>query len=62
MEDLVLRRKREQLEDQLLKDEYNYDLWFDYIRLEEQANQVDLEKVREVYRRAVFFKPPVLEK
>ena len=62
MEDLVLRRRRELLEDQLLKDEYNYDLWFDYIRLEEQANQVDHEKVREVYRRAVLFKPPVLEK
>lgn len=41
MEALVLRRRREQLEDQILKDEYNYDLWFDYIRMEEQANEVD---------------------
>lgn len=58
----MLRRRREALEDQLLKDEYNYDLWFDYIRLEEQANEVDLARVREIYRRAVFFKPPVAEK
>lgn len=62
MEALVLRRRREQLEDQILKDEYNYDLWFDYIRMEEQANEVDHEKIREIYRRAIHFKPPVLEK
>lgn len=45
-----------------MKDEFNYDLWFDYIRLEEQANQVDTEKVREVYRRAVSHQPLILEK
>jgi crooked neck len=46
MEDLVLQKRRTQLEEELILDQYNYDLWFDYTRLEEQANQVDVEKVR----------------
>ena len=62
MEALVLKRRREQLEDQILRDEYNYDLWFDYIRMEEQANEVDYDKIRSIYRRATHFKPLVLEK
>jgi len=32
---------------------YNYDLWFDYATLEEQAENVNFEVVRDVYERAI---------
>ena len=38
----------------------NYDVWFDYARLEESAN--DVNKVREVYERAIAQVPPTQEK
>ena len=45
-----------------MNDQYNYDLWFDYTRLEEQANEVDVERVRDVYERAISNKPLIMEK
>ena len=38
----------------------DYDLWFEYIRLEEQAG--DNDRIREVYERAIANVPPVAEK
>jgi hypothetical protein len=38
----------------------NYDIWFDYARLEENAS--DIEKVREIYERAIAQVPPTQEK
>jgi len=57
MESIVLQKRRTQIENDLLKDQYNYDLWFDYTRLEEQSNDIDFEKVRDVYERAISNKP-----
>ena len=57
MEELVLRKRRAQLEEEVVRDQYNYDLWFDYTRLEEQAPIVDIEKVREIYERAIANQP-----
>lgn len=57
MEALVLARRRDHLETCLLKDEYNYDLWFDYIRLEEQATEIDKDRIKQLYRRATFLVP-----
>merc|ERR1712113_1220788 len=38
----------------------NYDVWFDYARLEE--NCADVTKTREVYERAIASTPPVMQK
>jgi len=62
LEDAVLQKRRTILEEELAKDSYNYDLWFDYARLEEQAGKVDIEAVRDVYERAIANQPQLLEK
>ena len=49
MEAIVLSKRRKALEDELSIDKYQYDLWFDYANLEEQANTIDINKVREIY-------------
>ncbi len=38
----------------------NYDVWFDYARLEESVG--DVVRIREVYERALSQVPPLLEK
>lgn len=75
LESTVLGKRRIQYEDELAQDGRNYDVWFDYARLEEGALQ-DLReegvshdeeekamgRVREVYERAVGQVPPGGEK
>lgn len=60
IEAVLLQQKREQYEQKLSADSYNYDLWFDYSRLEEAEG--DEASVRAVYRRAVACTPPLLVK
>ena len=62
MEDIVLQKRRTYLEEQILLDKFNYDNWFDYTRLEEQANHIEVPRVREVYERAVANKPLINDK
>ncbi|KAI0082559.1 TPR-like protein [Panus rudis PR-1116 ss-1] len=75
LESTVLGKRRIQYEDELAHDGRNYDVWFDYARLEEGALKdlreegatVDEEeqaigRVREVYERAVAQVPPGGEK
>ena len=71
----MLGKRRIQYEDELAQDGRNYDVWFDYARLEEGALR-DLHdegattgeedaaagRVREVYERAVAQVPPGGEK
>ncbi|KAG5337048.1 NineTeen Complex (NTC) component [Termitomyces sp. Mn162] len=75
LENTVLGKRRIQYEDELSQDGRNYDVWFDYSRLEEGALR-DLKdegatpeeeesataRVREVYERAVAQVPPGGEK
>lgn len=75
LESTVLGKRRIQYEDELSHDGRNYDVWFDYARLEEGAFR-DLRgegatteelqeatgRVREVYERAVSQVPPGEEK
>lgn len=75
LETTVLGKRRIQYEDEVSQDGRNYDVWFDYARLEEGALQ-DLreegappaetesatDRVREVYERAVAQVPPGGEK
>ncbi|KAF8593770.1 protein prenylyltransferase, partial [Ceratobasidium sp. AG-I] len=75
----VLGRRRIQYEDELQQDARNYDVWFDYTRLEEEAYRAakedgvdvdavgsgeggSVERVRDVYERAVAQIPPGGEK
>ncbi|TFK98675.1 pre-mRNA-splicing factor CLF1 [Pterulicium gracile] len=75
VESTVLGKRRIQYEEELTQDGRNYDVWFDYARLEEGAwrdlkeegaTSEELEKasgrVREVYERAVAQVPPGGEK
>ena len=75
LESTVLGRRRIQYEDELQHDGRNYDVWFDYTRLEEGAYrdlkdegstdeelQAQIGRVREVYERAVAQVPPGGEK
>ncbi|KAF8155710.1 hypothetical protein B0H34DRAFT_714476 [Crassisporium funariophilum] len=75
LENTVLGKRRIQYEEELSHDGRNYDVWFDYARLEEGAHR-DLKdegataeeldgavgRVREVYERAVAQVPPGGEK
>eukprot|EP01006_Ploeotia_vitrea_P010905 TRINITY_DN28836_c0_g1_i1.p1 TRINITY_DN28836_c0_g1~~TRINITY_DN28836_c0_g1_i1.p1 ORF type:complete len:651 (+),score=78.48 TRINITY_DN28836_c0_g1_i1:48-2000(+) len=60
IEDVVVSRKRFEYEQELQVNPHNYDVWFDYIRLEE--NNADSEKCREVFERAISNVPKVKEK
>eukprot|EP00386_Alphamonas_edax_P015313 GDKI01046813.1.p1 GENE.GDKI01046813.1~~GDKI01046813.1.p1 ORF type:complete len:701 (+),score=256.80 GDKI01046813.1:78-2105(+) len=60
IEDVILDKRRFVYEEELKTNPRNYDTWFDYIRLEESAGQ--LERIRDVYERAVANIPPLMEK
>ena len=60
IEDVILGKRRHQYEAELQKNPRNYDVWFDYVRLEEQYG--DLERVRDTYERAIANLPPAKEK
>ncbi|KAK7695507.1 NineTeen Complex (NTC) component [Cerrena zonata] len=75
LENTVLGKRRIQYEDELAHDGRNYDVWFDYARLEEGAlrdlrdegvtsdeEEQAIGRVREVYERAVAQVPPGGEK
>lgn len=72
LESTVLGKRRIQYEDELANDSRNYDIWFDYARLEEDGlrtlreegeggssdEEAAIARVREVYERAVAQVPP----
>ena len=75
LENTVLGKRRIQYEDELSQDGRNYDVWFDYSRLEEGAlkdlreegasaeeEEKAIARVREIYERAVGQVPPGAEK
>lgn len=73
LESTVLGKRRIQYEEELSHDSRNYDVWFDYARLEEGAlrtlreegdegEEAAILRVREVYERAVAQVPPGTEK
>ncbi|KUM61679.1 hypothetical protein ACN42_g5437 [Penicillium freii] len=60
VEDVILSKRRVQYEEQLKENPRNYDIWFDFARLEETSG--DLERVRDIYERAIAQIPPSQEK
>jgi crooked neck len=61
IESIIVGKRRFQYEE-LLADNASYDVWFDYIKLEESFGNKD--KIREIYERSIASDnmPPVLEK
>jgi len=60
IEDVVLSKRRRHYEELVKENPKNYDTWFDYARLEETSGDVD--RIRDVYERAVAQVPPAQEK
>lgn len=60
IEDVVLGKRRVQYEEEIEANPKNYDVWFDYAKLEESAGEI--VRVREVYERAIAQVPPANEK
>ena len=60
VEDVILSKRRVQYEEQLKASPKSYDTWIDYARLEEAGG--DVERVRDVYERAIAQLPPTHEK
>eukprot|EP00301_Raphidiophrys_heterophryoidea_P009219 c13576_g1_i1.p1 GENE.c13576_g1_i1~~c13576_g1_i1.p1 ORF type:complete len:691 (-),score=182.39 c13576_g1_i1:127-2151(-) len=60
VEEVVVSKRRFQYEEELKKNPLNYDVWFDYVRLEESTG--DVNGVREVYERAIANIPPAAVK
>jgi len=61
IEDVIISKRRFQYEEEIKQNSHNYDVWFDYARLEESLENND-ERVREVYERAIANTPPATEK
>ncbi|KAI8561002.1 hypothetical protein RHMOL_Rhmol04G0301200 [Rhododendron molle] len=59
-EDVIMAKRKFEYEDEVRKNPFKYDVWFDYVRLEESLGRQ--EKVREVYERAIANVPPAAEK
>ena len=51
IENVILQKRRIHYEKEVSENPLNYDVWFDYARLEESNGNVD--KIREVYERAI---------
>ena len=51
VEDVIIAKRRFKYEDDIKTDPLNYDVWFDYIRLEEAEGEVD--RARELFERAI---------
>ncbi|KAF9168351.1 NineTeen Complex (NTC) component [Actinomortierella ambigua] len=60
IEDVIVGKRRLQYEAELEANPRNYDTWFDYGKLEESTG--DIDRVREVYERAIAQVPPAPEK
>ncbi|KFK35027.1 hypothetical protein AALP_AA5G224500 [Arabis alpina] len=57
IEDSIVCKRRFQYEDDVRKNPFNYDSWFDYLRLEKNK-----DRIRDIYERAVANVPPAEEK
>lgn len=60
VEEVIMSKRRVQYEEQLKENPRNYDIWFDFARLEETSG--DPERVRDIYERAIAQVPPSQEK
>ncbi|KAK0411411.1 hypothetical protein QR680_005641 [Steinernema hermaphroditum] len=61
VENAIVSKRRRQYEQQIAENSYNYDAWFDYIRLL-QNEQVSREEMEDCFERAISNIPPYKEK
>uniref|UniRef100_A0A1I7XHZ9 TPR_REGION domain-containing protein n=1 Tax=Heterorhabditis bacteriophora TaxID=37862 RepID=A0A1I7XHZ9_HETBA len=61
IEDVIVSKRRTQYEQQIAENAYNYDAWFDYLRLLENE-ECDREEVEDCYERAIANIPLQAEK
>ncbi|KRZ52073.1 Crooked neck-like protein 1 [Trichinella nativa] len=57
IEHVIVGKRRRHYEEELEKNSFNYDAWFDYLRLLE-SEQCDADLIRDTYERAVSNVPP----
>ena len=60
IEEVILSKRRFQYEEEIKGNPKNYDVWFDYARLEETYG--DSERIREIFERAIANIPPAQDK
>ena len=60
VEDVILAKRRVQYEEEIKSEPQNYDIWFDFAKLEETGG--DAERIRDVYERAIAQIPASQEK
>ena len=60
LEDMIINRRRVNFEKKLKENKMDYDLWFDYTKLEEEYGTEN--SCREIYERAIANVPPIKEK
>ncbi|KAI9339058.1 hypothetical protein BDR26DRAFT_862556, partial [Obelidium mucronatum] len=60
IEDVIVTKRRVKYEEEVAANSKDYDVWFDYTRLEESAG--DYEKIRDCYERAIAEVPLIKEK
>lgn len=60
IEEAIINKRRQHYQDQINSDKYNYDIWFDFLRLEQDEG--DINAIRMVYDQAVANIPPVADK
>jgi crooked neck len=58
IDSVVLSKRRLQYEDDVKANPLNYDVWFDYLRLEESKGRENVDTTRELYERAIANVPP----
>ena len=56
IENVIMRKRKLQYEEEVTEDPMNYDAWFDYVRLVETEGDQDV--IRETYERAIANVPP----
>ncbi|CAJ0586285.1 unnamed protein product, partial [Mesorhabditis spiculigera] len=61
IEDVILGKRKAQYEDQIQENGFNFDAWFDYLRLLESEG-ADRETIEDTYERAISNVPPSNEK
>lgn len=60
LDEVIFAKRRVKYEDEIKIAPMNYDTWFDYLRMEESTG--DIDKIRDLYERAIAQRPTTLEK
>ena len=60
LDEMIIKKRKLYYENELEKNNMNYDFWFDYLKLEEDYGTK--ESIRELYEKAISNVPPINEK